>query len=337
MMVPRISVCIPTVRATTLGEAIASVRLQSFGDWDLLVVGQGDEVTLRAATLRAACDDTRVSYLHLRRFGLSAARNVGMQSTAGDIIAFMDDDCEADREWLSRLDAGFRDDVGFVCGSVEAPSRAGRWFAVCPRIAPADVMYSPTDRDAAWPPGFGLLGANMAIRRCDAERVGGFDECLGIGSAFGGGEEHDYVSRLARLGVRMRSTPDARVRHTHGYRYGARAVYLHRRDRVRGDGALAAKRTLLAGGVEPRAVGRSVYAEAKGQLSTINAVRLPQNAFRLFHYLTSYKECLTGYELADGAHGDPASAVLQPRCQPRTGLRVGRRPQTSTLCDSVTR
>ena len=63
----RISVCIPTVRPTTLAQAVRSILEQTFQDWELVVIGQGDEAQLRAATERGAKGDSRVRYLHITR------------------------------------------------------------------------------------------------------------------------------------------------------------------------------------------------------------------------------------------------------------------------------
>jgi glycosyltransferase involved in cell wall biosynthesis len=315
----RISVCIPTVRTNTVKYAVRSVLRQTFQDWELVVIGQGNEADLSGATARAASGDPRVRYLHLDHLGLSAARNAGFRATSGEIVAFTDDDCEAQDDWLARLDEYFTPDIGFVCGTVEAPSKARRGFARCPSIRPGEVVFVPGQSDQGPPAGFNLLGANMAVRRTEAEKVGLFDECLGAGSTFGGGEEHDLVSRLAQHGVQMRSSPRPVVRHSYGYRYGIRSVYSHRRDLLRGDGAIAGKRTLMmkAPGVE-LSVRDNVLREARAQLGTIRLRRLPNNVFRLFYYLTSYRECLVGYELSDSALADPATAILQPR--PTRGL-----------------
>jgi glycosyltransferase involved in cell wall biosynthesis len=308
----RMSVCIPSVRATTLEYAVRSVCRQTFQDWELIVVGQGDEAALRAAMNRGAGGDPRVHYLHLDRLGASAARNAGVAASTGDIIAFTDDDCEVREDWLAELEKSFTPDIGFVCGTVEAPARERRIFQICPRIAPADVVWDPQELGTIPPPGFGLLGANMAVRREAAERVGIFDACLGPGSQFAGGEEHDYADRLAQLGVRMRSTPRPVVRHTYGYRYGFRAVYTNKSSRIRGDGGRAAKVTMMESRDREVSVGMSVIEQAKRQLSTVDVRRLANNSFRLFHYLTSYRECLLGYELCGPASRDPVTAVLTP-------------------------
>ena len=312
----RISVCIPTVRPTTLAQAVRSILEQTFQDWELVVVGQGDEAALRAATERGAKGDSRVRYLHIPRRGASVARNAGTTATTGELIAYLDDDCEAEQSWLATLDKAFGDDVGLVAGSLIAPPDASRRFAVCPAIEPADVVYDPR-RMQQPPEGFGVLGANIAVRRTDAVHVGPFDECMGPGSFFQGGEEHDYVRRLAQLGVRMRSTPSSIVHHTYGVRYGWRAVYSHKRERIRGDGAVAAKGTLLEDPGGGRAIRDCVTAMARGQLKHLRLRRAVMTTFHFVHYVGSYRECLRNFALSSAA---PVQAVLMPRTD--TGSRA---------------
>lgn len=309
----RVTVCIPTVRSATLEHAIRSVRAQDFSDWELLVVGQGADSSLRTATERAADGDPRVRYLHLRTTGLSAARNAALREAAAEIVAFMDDDCEAEVDWLAQLDRCFEEDVDLVSGAVLAPARERRRFAVCPSVVPGEVTFALRPGDAALPAEFDALGANLAVRRRTAVRVGGFDEHLGAGAHFPGGEEHDLVHRLAMAGATLRSTPGAVVRHTYGVRSGMRAVYRHRRQRLRGDGAGAAKRAMLAVPEGGLSVGRSVRRAAGEQLETVRLGRLPFAVLRLFDYLTSYRECLRHFALSEAARRDPALAVLMPR------------------------
>ena len=292
-------------------NAVRSVVLQTFGDWDLIVVGQGDADALGAETRRAAAGDPRVRYVHLDRRGASAARNAGADRSIGEIVVFMDDDCEARQDWLATIDKCFTDDIGLVGGAVEAPPKDHALFAVCPWMIPPDTIYIPQDSDGILPQGSHVLSANMAVRRKDFEYVGGFDECLGTGSGFGGGEEHDLVLRLARRRVQIRTTPDSVVCHSGGYRYGLRSVYSHRRDRLRGDGALAGKWALLTSDGAVTDIRAKVWSEARTQLGTIRIRQLPMGALRVFHYLNSYRECLMGYTVCMAPSADPATAVLR--------------------------
>lgn len=305
----RFSVCIPTVRVTTLAHAVESVRLQSFTDWELLVIGQGSEqALLREATERAAAGDPRIKYLHLDRRGLSSARNAGIAATTGELVAFLDDDCEARADWLAELDACFDPEIDLVGGEVTAPVFDKRLFAVCPEIHPDEITVHPDG--LALPPGFGLLGANMAVRRSAALRVGPFDECLGAGSTFAGAEEHDYCFRLRSQGARLRCTSRASVQHTYGCRFGVVDFYNYKRDRLGADGAFAAKRRMLQSPFAD-SVNANVWSEFRAQVGTVNVARLPLSMFRLYHYLRCYRQCLQGYELSSQSAADRATAVLQ--------------------------
>ncbi len=305
----RFTVCIPTVRPATLTDAIESILQQTHQNWELIVVGQGDVDVLRATAIAAARSDSRVRFLHLDRKGLSRARNAAIAAATGDVVAFIDDDCQADSGWLAALAGAFDDDIGFVCGAVVAPDGPRPRFSICPAVTPAETVFDPVVTSEP-PNGFIALGANMAVRRSDTLRVGGFDEFLGAGATFQGGEEHDYVARLARAGVRMRSTPRAVVHHTYGVRTGLGAMYRHKRERVRGDGAFFAKHTIAMAPEGGRKV-RDCTTELLGVLvRQVPRTRLPLSAFRIYHFAASYRECLRGFGLSTA---DASRAVLVPR------------------------
>ncbi len=87
------------------------------------------------------------------------------------------------------------------------PERVG-YFAVSTRSSPDRV-----DLLGAAPPWRAGTGANTAVECGRAERIGGWDERLGVGSAGGAGEDVDFLYRLMRAGARVRYEPDALVHH----------------------------------------------------------------------------------------------------------------------------
>lgn len=96
---PRVSVIIIFLNeARFLGEAIDSVRAQSFTDWELILVDDGS-IDGSSAIARAACDGERIRYVehpgHANR-GMSASRNAGIAASRGEFIAFLD----ADDIWM---------------------------------------------------------------------------------------------------------------------------------------------------------------------------------------------------------------------------------------------
>lgn len=304
----KISVCIGSVRWTTLATAITSVHQQTFTDWELVIVGQGPDPELRALGERASSSNKRIRYIHLDCRGLSHARNVGIECATGDIVAMTDDDCQARSDWLATLADCFtrEPDVGLVGGAVIAPKPSRPGLATCPALHPAEALYDPVLSRRQAPRGWDWIGANFALRRDVAKQVGLFDECLGAGTAFPAGEDTDYKLRLEALGVRMRTTPRSVVYHTYGHRYGLRALLCNSRNYATGNGALAGKLTLLG---DPR--GQEWVALARREaivdcLKQMRFHRLPVSLLRLRHYKNAYERCLRGYRV------NKELCILQP-------------------------
>ena len=315
----RISVCIATVRPTSLGAAIRSILRQTWSEWELVVVGQGDRETLASVVRAVAQGDPRVRFVHAERRGLSVARNVGLRAAEGDVIAMTDDDCEARADWLEVLAASFAEqpELGMVGGSLLAPPEGARpllssWLA----LVPAEVTYVPA-AGRGIPEGFNWVGANCAFRRTAVKRVGRFDELLGAGAPFASSEDLDYLHRLEAAGVTMRSTPRSVVSHSYGRRDGLRALVGYWRGQGTGHGAVLAKRTLAGDprgraelvealrGYPLRTLARSKpgHAQTPGRRSY---GRLVSDAVRVPAIAAAYRRCLRDYRLDE-------EGLLRPR------------------------
>jgi glycosyltransferase involved in cell wall biosynthesis len=85
---PEFSVIIPSYnRATFLDEAVASVRAQTFGDLECIVVDDGSPHPLEVV------EDPRVRLLRRdTNGGCAAARNAGLRAARGRFVMFLDDD-----------------------------------------------------------------------------------------------------------------------------------------------------------------------------------------------------------------------------------------------------
>jgi GT2 family glycosyltransferase len=92
MPCPFVSVVVPTHnRPDMLCEALATVRVQTFTDYEIIVISNGESATARDASCAAArAFDAR--YVTLDRGNTSIARNVGIQRARGPWIALLDDD-----------------------------------------------------------------------------------------------------------------------------------------------------------------------------------------------------------------------------------------------------
>ena len=87
---PQVTVIIPTYnRDWIVGEAIDSVLNQDFSDYELIVVDDGSED--QTAAILAAYGD-KIKVLRQPNRGVSAARNAGIASATGSLVAFLDSD-----------------------------------------------------------------------------------------------------------------------------------------------------------------------------------------------------------------------------------------------------
>jgi len=89
-MAPLVSVIIPTYnRADLVRQAVASVKAQTFRDFEIVVADDGSTDGTYEAL--AAGPEFRV-LRHSRRQGVAAARNTGIAAARGEWLAFLDSD-----------------------------------------------------------------------------------------------------------------------------------------------------------------------------------------------------------------------------------------------------
>ncbi|MFR9776601.1 glycosyltransferase [Micromonospora sp. MS34] len=148
--------------------------------------------------------------------GLSAARNTGLARASGEIVAFLDDDAEAQPDWLARLLPHYRDGRVLAVGGHAVPA----WEEERPRWLPPEfdwvVGCSFTGQPTEVAPVRNVIGCNMSFRRSVLNRTTGFDPALGrVGRTPVGCEETELCIRVRELepdGVVLYE-PAARVRH----------------------------------------------------------------------------------------------------------------------------
>ena len=89
-MAPLVSVIIPTYnRADLVRQAVASVKAQTFRDFEIVVVDDGGT----DGTYEALAADRELRVLrHPHRRGVAAARNLGVAAARGEWLAFLDSD-----------------------------------------------------------------------------------------------------------------------------------------------------------------------------------------------------------------------------------------------------
>ncbi|MFP6874771.1 MAG: glycosyltransferase [Verrucomicrobiales bacterium] len=198
---PKISVIICSYNGSaTLRDCLKSVAKLRYPDFEVIVVDDGS--TDHVAGIVAETAGAR--YIHQEHAGLGVARNRGAAAAGGDILAYTDDDCVVDEDWLHYLALAF-ESAGF--GAVGGPNisplprnRTEACVAAAPGI-PAHVLLD--DRVAEH-----LPGCNLAVKREVFERIGGF-----LPEYVTAGDDVDFCWRLQDAGVVIGFSPAAMVWH----------------------------------------------------------------------------------------------------------------------------
>ena len=97
---PRVSVLIPVApKQKYLEETLLSVQKQTFQDWEVVLVLDGECEENRAMAAVLPPDRIRIVVTGRPRSGIAAARNAGLPECRGDLVAFCDGDdlCEPER------------------------------------------------------------------------------------------------------------------------------------------------------------------------------------------------------------------------------------------------
>ncbi len=205
---PRVSVVVCTHNgAATLDQCLGSLAELDYPDYEVVVVDDGSTDATPAIVSRFPA----VRLIRQDHHGLSAARNAGLAASTGEIVAYTDDDCFADRNWLTHLVHQFqRTDAAAVGGPNLSPDDG--WLPGCVAASPGQPMHVlESDQVAEHIP-----GCNMAFRREALAAINGFD--IQFRKA---GDDVDVCWRLQQAGQWITFAPGAFV--WHHRRQGPRA------------------------------------------------------------------------------------------------------------------
>lgn len=133
----------------------------------------------------------------------SKARNLGARKANGDVLIFIDDDCEA----LPGLIKGYLSylndiNVGVVTGKIKGVSN--RFFAKCLDYSNFYLHLSNHDKKAER-----FISATFGIRKEVFDSLHGFDENI-LGE-----EEVEFAVRLRKLGLEIVYSPKISILHNH--------------------------------------------------------------------------------------------------------------------------
>lgn len=196
----RISVVIPHLnQPAMLARCLASLAAGHRQADEIIVVDNGSV----SQPSQICASYANVCLLHEATPGPGPARNLGVENSVGDVLAFIDADCLADPDWLAAAatEMAYPDAVilgGDVRIAYVDPGRLTMLEAY------ESIYAYRMDRYIARE-GFTGTG-NLVVRRDILARVGPF---AGIGVA----EDIDWGHRATRLGLRIKFVADMKVFH----------------------------------------------------------------------------------------------------------------------------
>ncbi|MFF9130615.1 glycosyltransferase [Streptomyces sp. NPDC014776] len=186
--------------------AVSSVGAQSYPALETLLVVDHNPA-LRDRLAREYKETPRVRVLaNTGPRGLSAGRNTGIAAARGEVIAFLDDDAVAERDWLRHFAEGYADPRVMAVGGrtvpVWASGRRPAWF-------PEEFDWVVGCAYKGLPRGRArvrnVLGGNASFRRTAFDAAGGF--ATGIGRD---GDRRPLGCEETELCIRLsRARPDA--------------------------------------------------------------------------------------------------------------------------------
>ena len=99
-----ISIIVPVYKTERfLSACIASILVQTFTDFELILVDDGSPDGCPALCDAAAAKDSRIRVIHKKNVGQSTARNAGLDAAHGEWIAFVDSDDTITPDYCAKL------------------------------------------------------------------------------------------------------------------------------------------------------------------------------------------------------------------------------------------
>jgi len=196
---PLISIVIPTYNVEKHIEGcLQSLRNLDYPHYEVIVV---DGLSLDRTVEIAKKYDTRI--LYEEKGTRSAACNVGIKHSNGEIIAFTDADCVVERDWLRKIVRYFTNPNVAVVGGRDLTYEKDPYMAKCIGLS---EHHRPRPKKTAE-----LIerikGCNVAYRKNLLEETGGFNETLHYS------EETELHYRIARQGKTLIFDPTITVWH----------------------------------------------------------------------------------------------------------------------------
>lgn len=236
---PTATVVVPTFdrpdRLTQCLEGLCALHADRHS-FEVLVVDDGSTLDLKP-TLQRYRQRLELQLIRQQNAGPAAARNTGARHASGDVVAFTDDDCVPDPDWLSELLHCHQKEVTAIVGGRTINALRDNLFAEASQdlVAYLYDYYAGVSGSAAF-----FTSNNMMVGREMFLALGGFSTRFRLAA----GEDRELCDRWLAHGHTLHYAERAVIRHHHGLdlrrfwrqhrNYGRGAYHFHTVRRERG-------------------------------------------------------------------------------------------------------
>lgn len=237
--IPFVSIIIPTyARPQRLADCLASVaQLDYVADgFEVIVVDDGGAMDLEDV-VEAFRPKLNITLIKQQNSGPAAARNRGAAQARGELLAFIDDDCRVDPNWLTVVVELLKKYPNILIRGRTVNGVLGNDYAVVSQLL-VDYLYENFSGHRF------VTSNNMGVSAEKYNQLNGFDTTFRLAA----GEDRDFCRRWLQAGFDIHIADEALVNHHNQmtlrsfcqqhYNYGWGAHQFRQRSTQKGEGAI---------------------------------------------------------------------------------------------------
>jgi cellulose synthase/poly-beta-1,6-N-acetylglucosamine synthase-like glycosyltransferase len=214
---PSVSVVVAVKNERAMIEpCLKSLLDQDYGNYEIIVVDAGSTDSTPEVVEKIVSDNKGVRLLRAEGYA-AAGRNVGIMAAMGDMLAFIDGDCIAPRDWLRQLIGPLASEPSTTAGvggpSIPIDQIENVWSTITNSVLQTFLGSAGSVQVRVSKKGYvrSLSTANSAFRTNVVRELGGFDQRLSLC------EDADLSTRMLKAGFRLRFVPSGIVYHAREY------------------------------------------------------------------------------------------------------------------------
>ncbi len=229
---PVFSIVIPTYgRSRLLSNCLLSISNLSYPPekFEVIVVDDGSHAP-PTKIVEDYKKSLNIELIHQDHKGPAAARNLGVSASKGQYLAFTDDDCTVQANWLYTFEKRLaKNNNCIIAGRVLNALPSNIYSTASQLLVDYLSSYFKNGNHTTF-----LTSNNMCLSRELFDRLGGFDESFPRAAA----EDREFCDRSIHEGYKVRYEPLAIVNHYHyltlnrfyrqHYNYGRGAYHFHK-------------------------------------------------------------------------------------------------------------